>query len=424
MPTPPLSDEKLVATATAYKNTNSVQETADALNISWNACKNRLKRAAERGLLGTGDPVLPGYAIKSVSQKQGNAWVKQTKAPGEVFVMPDTLSLKGVTALTDSEGRIINQHIMGREDKVKSLEIFRAMVDELRTSLPRVTPTPGPTHGNSLLANQFTVTDLHFGMLAWQEETGDSDYDLKIAERLLLDWFSAAVAMSPDAHTAIFAQLGDLMHHDALESVTPAHKHVLDADSRLQKIIRVVIRVVRQVISMLLQKHQKVHVIMASANHDPASSAWMRELLHAMYETEPRITIDNSPDIYYAYEHGKTSLFYHHGHKRKVTNVDHVFAAKFREMYGRSLHSYGHVGHLHSDEVVETGLMRVERHRTLAPPDAYANGGGWISKRDAKVITYHKEFGEVSRITLSPQMVNGWGVRAANDNQRIERKAA
>ncbi|WP_246191686.1 hypothetical protein [Brucella intermedia] len=68
-------------------------------------------------------------------------------------------------------------------------------------------------------------------MLAWREETGD-DYDLRIAEQLLLDWFAAAVAAAPQAHTAVSAQLGDAMHHDSLESVTPAHTDVLDADSR------------------------------------------------------------------------------------------------------------------------------------------------------------------------------------------------
>jgi hypothetical protein len=60
---------------------------------------------------------------------------------------------------------------------------------------------------------------------------------------------------------------------------------------------------------------------------------------------------------------------------------------------------------MHSDQVAESNLMKVERHRTLAPADAYASAGGWLSKRDAKVITYHQTYGEVSRITLSPQMV-------------------
>ena len=37
-------------------------------------------------------------------------------------------------------------------------------------------------------------------------------------------------------------------------------------------------------------------------------------------------------------------------------------------------------------------------------PDAYRRGR-WISGRDAKVITYHKDFGEVGRITVSYDMV-------------------
>ena len=36
--------------------------------------------------------------------------------------------------------------------------------------------------------------------------------------------------------------------------------------------------------------------------------------------------------------------------------------------------------------------MIVEQHRTLAAPDAHQARGGWISGRDAKVITYHKDF--------------------------------
>jgi hypothetical protein len=53
----------------------------------------------------------------------------------------------------------------------------------------------------------------------------------------------------------------------------------------------------------------------------------------------------------------------------------------------------------------ENNLMIVEQHRTLAAPDAYAARGGWISGRDAKVITYHKSYGEVGRITVSYDMI-------------------
>jgi len=51
--------------------------------------------------------------------------------------------------------------------------------------------------------------------------------------------------------------------------------------------------------------------------------------------------------------------------------------------------------------------MLLEQHRTLASPDAYASRGGWLSGRDASVITYHNKYGEVGRITVSPDRVKG-----------------
>ncbi|MCV5968703.1 hypothetical protein, partial [Lactococcus petauri] len=84
---------------------------------------------------------------------------------------------------------------------------------------------------------------------------------------------AAAIRQSPDASTAILCQLGELLHHDSHDSVTPAHRNVLDADSRLQKMIRVVIRTLRRIVAMLLEKHAHLHFILSDANHDPAGGA-------------------------------------------------------------------------------------------------------------------------------------------------------
>jgi hypothetical protein len=322
--------------------------------------------------------------------------------------LPPGQALSGSSTLykfeNDPSGKVL-QWVKSSEDKAEQQAALRAVVDALKEEVPREAPTPAPPLGNADLLNQYTVTDLHFGMLSWEPETG-ADYDLKIAEKLLLDWFAAAIEMSPPAQTAVLCQLGDLLHHDSHSSVTPTSHHVLDADSRFQKMIRVVIRTLRKVIRMLLEKHQHVHIVMADANHDAASEAWLREMFAAFFEDEPRVTVDTSASTYYVYEFGETSLFYHHGHKRKIATVDSVFAGQFRDVYGRTKHSYAHLGHLHSDELKSTNLMKVERHETLAAPDAYAANGGWLSGRSAKVITYHKKHGEVSRITLSPAMVS------------------
>lgn len=418
MPTPKLSDELAQEAADAFDALRSKTEAALLLRIPRNTFNDRLKIAAERGMCGT-KPVLPGFRISQITSTPNGDFVQQKPERGEEWAVPDGHSVKGISALVDADGRTIQAWVKTRADAEGQMDAFRAMVDALKEDLPRVTMILPPASVESDLLNQFVVTDSHFGMLAHREETG-ADYDLKLAEQLLLDWFAAAVAGAPQAHTAVLAQLGDLLHHDSLESVTPAHRHVLDADSRLHKVVRVVIRTLRRVIDMLLQKHQHVHVIMASGNHDPASSVWVRELLATIYENEPRVTVDTSPMLYYAYVWGDTALFYHHGHKRNVQNVDATLAGMFREMFGASKYAFAHVGHLHSDEGRKSALMYVERHETLAAPDAYAAGGGWLSGRSAKVITYSRRFGEVGRATLRPEMVRG----AANDNEPAEQRRA
>lgn len=414
MPQPPLTDEQIDESVQALATHGNQCAAASALGLARSTLQARLRRAAERGLLGT-KPVLPGFTIKSIAGKtESGEWIKQAREAGEVYEAPAGQSLKAQSVLTDAEGRVLMTWHKTGVDKDGQLAAFTAMIDALKEELPRVTMMLPPAGVAADLLNQFIVTDSHFGMLAHREETG-ADYDLKLAEQLLLDWFAAAVSGAPQAHTAVLAQLGDLLHHDSLESVTPAHRHVLDADSRLHKVVRVVIRTLRRIVDMLLQKHQHVHVVMASGNHDPASSVWVRELLATIYENEPRVTVDTSPMLYYSYEWGSTALMFHHGHKRGVNNVDATLAGVFRELYGRSKFAYAHVGHLHSDEGRKSGLMYVERHETLAAPDAYAAGGGWLSGRSAKVITYSKQYGEVGRSTLRPEMVAG-RYAAANDN--------
>jgi hypothetical protein len=317
---------------------------------------------------------------------------------------PPGYVVKGTSTLYDEDGRPRLQWVKTTADAEAQAAIMRAAVEAMAEKLPREKPRPAPKRTHAELLNCYVVTDFHLGMLAWGEETG-ADWDTAIAEQMLVDWFAAAIAHSPDAERGVFAQLGDFLHTDGLDAVTPTSRHLLDADTRFQKLVRVAIRVIRRVIGMLLAKHAQVHVIMAEGNHDMASSIWLREWLAAIYEHEPRITVDVSPDPYYCVEHGQTALFFHHGHKRKPAQLDTVLAAKFREVFGRTKHAYAHTGHLHHIDQKETNLMVVEQHRTLAAPDAYASRGGWMSGRDAQVISYSARFGEVGRVRVNSQML-------------------
>lgn len=409
MAIPPLTDDQAMEAVLAFRAHNdSATAAAKSLGLPRTTFTSRLKVAAERGLMGPVE-ALPGFAIRQVTSKSADGTIiQQRKAAGDKYEPTEGLAIKGKTTWVNPEGRITQQVVMERAGAEDHLAAMRSAVEGFKDELPRASPAAVVrTDLRADLMNLFVLTDAHFGALSWREETGHA-YDLDIAERLITDWFAAAIELSPPAETAVLAQLGDLAHYDSMESKTPSSGHILDSDTRFPKMVRVIIRTMRRVVRMLLEKHNKVHIVMADANHDPAAEAWLREMFASFYDDEPRITVDSSASTYYVYEHGNTSIYLHHGHKRKIDSIDTVFAGKFREIYGRTKYSYAHLGHLHSDELKSTNLMKVERHETLAAPDAYAANGGWLSGRSAKVITYSREWGEVSRLTLSASMVDGW----------------
>lgn len=382
-----------------YATTDRQKEILDAITQHGGMKKAAKAMGLSSGTLGNVIAVLKRRAaLKGVAPEND---LNYPLAEGEILIG------RSVHTKTPSGDRVWVKTKM--EDQHR-LAVMRETVESLKEDLPKYLPMPYMGTTAPELLNLYVVTDYHLGMKAWHEEAGE-DWDMDIAESLLINWLATAVSLAPDADIAILANLGDFMHWDGYDAVTPAHKHLLDADTRFQKLVRVAIRTIRCMIDMLLHKHKHVHVLMADANHDPASGAWLRELLASVYENDPRITVDTSADTYYCYEHGLTSLFFHHGHKRGIADVDRIFAGKYRQVFGRSRHTYAHLGHLHSNELKESQLMIVERHRTLAAADAYAAKGGWISGREAKVITYHRQHGEVSRVVINPEMARQGGMQ-------------
>jgi hypothetical protein len=423
LPTPRLSDELAKEAADAFIALGEKQAASTLLRIPRTTFCSRLKIAAERGMLGT-KPVLPGFRLsKTTTVLDGDGevvreFVQQKAGEAEPYEMPEGFTLKRDSAYLDGEGRRIGGWKISEPTKEHQLAAMRAVADALKDELPRAEPVVRPAYTNSDLLVQYTITDAHLGALAWNEETGGGDYDLAIGERLIIDWFAAAIEASPPAERAVFAQLGDFLHYDSFKSITPEHGHLLDGDTRYPKMVRAAIRIVRTVIRMLLEKHGRLDIIMSDANHDPSSEVWLREMMAAFYDNEPRVKVDTNPGTYSMLEHGDVTLFFHHGHRRGVSNVDSVFVGKFREAYGRTRFSYAHVGHKHADELKSTNLMKVEQHETLAAPDAYASNGGWLSGRSAKAIIYHSRFGYVGRTVLTPEMVAGASrMQAANDNE-------
>lgn len=355
-----------------------IRAAARALSVDHSAVSRALKRLNE-------EAASQGYAP--------NHWTSGA-APG--------YRIGKVTVHRDGEGNVLQTWEREHPDDV--LGRLQAVVAAMSEEIPRVSPIiPPVARLRGDLLNLYTITDAHVGMLAWHRE-GGADWDLKIAERQLFQAFEAMVMGSPAAEVGFINQLGDFLHTDGMVPMTPTSHNILDADGRFEKMVTVAIRLLRKMVDLALTKHNRVVVLLAEGNHDLASSVWLRQLFKALYENEPRVEVIQSALPYYAYQHGKTMLAFHHGHLTKPDSLTGKIAAGFPAMWGATEYRYAHMGHQHHLYSKDHDGLRVTQHPTLAARDAYAARGGWFAPREATSVTYSSVFGQAGTVTINAEM--------------------
>lgn len=311
---------------------------------------------------------------------------------------------------TDADGNVITERRRSTnkvDPHTRTYEAWCEAVEDYCANkikpLPKTKFAKQPKRNPDLI-DKLVLTDYHLGMLACLEETGDN-WDTKIARKQALAFIDEAIERSSNAQTALLNVLGDFLHWDSLIAETPTSRHVVDTDTRYQRLIRVALRLGIDIVRKLLTRYETVHVMICEGNHDLSGSAWLRESLRVFFADEDRVVFVNSDIPYYAMQWGYIMLAAHHGHIKAKQKLPEFFASepRFREMWGQCTYCYIDTGHLHHEHRKESGGAYVEQHPTLASRDGYAARGGFISHRGAYVTTYHKERGEDSRIRIVPQ---------------------
>lgn len=366
----------------AYVETNNTEKAAKLVNISAGTVCKLIRLLKERA-------------------------AKMGKAPGHFDngVAPG-FEMGKVTVQRGADGTVERTWERQSPDKLEAEQaILDAILEHANCLVPRVLPSL-TTDCNGDLCTLYTIADIHIGMLAWAKETG-APWDLHIAVETLVNALVRLTAGAPASEHAILSFLGDFVHWDGIDAVTPTAHNILDSDIRFQKLQKAALEVAEVAVEIIAKKHKHITVIQSEGNHDLASSSWLRIVLSRLFRDDPRVTVDEAPMPYQAYLHGDIMLGFHHGHRKKGRNLPGIFASepRFRKMWGQATHTYIHTGHMHSTEVhiVDEHGAVVERHPTLAARDAFTTGLGCVAVRACRAITYHKKYGEVERATVAPE---------------------
>lgn len=320
--------------------------------------------------------------------------------------------LKRVSTYRGADGQIRGQWSITVADDEDKREAFDQIVEGFKESIPRVKPTVATkTKKTENLHNNYVLSDAHIGSLAWAPESG-ADWDLQIAEDMLVKAIGAMIKQSPPAKECTVALLGDWTHYDKFEAVTTLSGNVLDGDGRQPKMNKRAIRIARHLIAMALQHHDIVNVLVAEGNHDIIAANWLRELFIVAYEDETRVNVIDDPRPYYAWLQGDILHCWHHGHlkgspnMKKAEDLVALFADEYRHLWGKARKVYINTGHFHFATESEPRGARVLQHPTLTTRDSWAARRGYGSMREARASTYHDKYGLTGTVNVSPEMLD------------------
>jgi hypothetical protein len=360
-----------------------------------------------------------GFDVRKVTERfdgEGNlvgkterSEVEQEEIFGEfdkgIFSVPEGMFAEKATTLYRGDGSLDRQWVKAKFDLTKRKILFDAWIEEIRSELPRVDPTePSLALKDLDILSAYVIGDAHFGMMSWGEETGN-DFDLKIAEAELMAATKHLIRCSPDGREGLLVNVGDFAHTNSRKSVTPGNGNLLDSDSRYMKMVRVIMRVFRQMIREMLLKYDHVKIICAPGNHDPDTANWIALTLAIHYENEPRVTVDTHPGAFFYHQFGECLIGVTHGDTCKFQDLPQIMAADMAKAWGETEHRHFFTGHIHHTKQQEYPGVFVESFNTLAPGDAWHVASGYRAKRQMQRLDFHARNGVFGRAFVHPGML-------------------
>jgi len=273
MPNPGLDDDLIQEAADAFAQTGNKAAAARLLGLNSSTYNHRIRVAAQKGLIGT-KPVLPGFEISKTSAEVDSSgkvlrqFIQQKPEKGEEFEVPEGHAVKGVSALVDGQGNVVQQWYKTRaDDKALSIEAIRDIFGGFEWKPIEV---PEPSETDPQLLTIYPIADLHLGLWAREDESGE-EYNLDIAEHLFTEKADRLFLQSPPSGTALVAYLGDWTHQDDDKDMTPSSNNILQVSDDFYSTVRRGVKLAVAHTYKALERHSQVIVKVIKGNHDLTS---------------------------------------------------------------------------------------------------------------------------------------------------------
>lgn len=241
---------------------------------------------------------------------------------------------------------------------------------------------------------ELPIMDFHLGKLAWSGETGDDDYDLKVAAKLwkkTVDDLIDKACSFGEIEKILFPVGQDYFHFDT-PTVTTTAGTQLDSDTRWQKMFSKGVELLVWAVEQL-RKIAPVEVLWIPGNHDQMLSYAATVGLAQRYAETKSVKVDLSatPRKYRLF--GNSLIGYSHGEK-EGKRLEGLMQVEVPELWGDSIFREFHMGHLHTESTVTKNGIVFRRISAITAPDAWHVENGFIgSVRQAQAFMWDRDRG-------------------------------
>lgn len=368
----------------------------------WESCGRNASKAAGKLGITHGTVRNTVNTVKSLAAASGysDAWDATSHVPEGEIVIGRSLYLE------DDSG---NRAWLKTKRKMEAAEKeagLKAFVEELTKELPpakAVSKTKSVGKSKELVPT-IVIGDAHIGMRASRKETRSRNFDSKIASQEIADAVDYLVDAAPACTEAVLVDVGDYMHANSHKNTT-ANLTPLDVDTRIESVMRIAAQTMNQAVTRMLQKHDRVTVVVARGNHNSDTAIAIAMILSAYWRDEKRVTVLEPNGFCHFLTIGEKNLIgVHHGDKIKSDKLATMMPRVMPKAWAASSHRYWLVGHFHHKTVQEfdTSVV-VEKFGTLAPPDSWHAGQGYGSSSVMNQLIFRRSGGIAIRHTYEIQ---------------------
>jgi len=296
----------------------------------------------------------------------------------------------------------IKVRLKKRLDLTSTEKFRKELIKEIKRYSPKVhTIKKKYSSGNML---EIMIPDLHLGKLGWSRETGEPNYDTKIACTRFNDSVDNLVSKAmlfSKFERIVFVVGNDWFNSDRdypfpqTTAGTPQH-----SDERWQKVFKTGRELATDTIDKLASI-APVDVILIPGNHAFQKEFYMGDSLECKYENHSHVNIDNRPTTRKYYNWGDCLIGFEHGRPSDagMKRIQTLMQYEVPKMWANTRFHEWHMGDIHhwkktivtTEEDTQGIILRWMR--TLMFNDEWEAKKGYKSQKGAHAFIWNKKNG-------------------------------